>query len=104
MSVKQSWENQKKIIKATQIAFEMDQDIARSIRTMAAQEGLNPSDQIRKLIGLTYSPPKRPRLTVSLRPDDYAQLAEKYGMDVEDRLGIKHRMMQELVDLCQDKV
>lgn len=88
-------------VKATQIAFEMEQKIARHIREEAARVGLTPSDQIRKLIGLSYSSPKRPRLTVSLTEEDYAVLAKKYKMDAADVLGIKRKMIEELIRLIE---
>ena len=90
------WERQKKAIKATQSAFEMEQQVARTIRVKAAHEGLTPSDQIRKLLGLSYSAPKRPRLTVSLSPDDYAILGARYHIDPANTIAIKRRMMKEL--------
>lgn len=92
-----TWDKQKKAAKATQIAFEMEQRAARRVRELAAQEGLTPSDQIRKMVGLSYSPPKRPRLTVSLTQDDYTQLAKKYKLDEKDTLTIKRRIIDELL-------
>jgi hypothetical protein len=86
-------------IKATQVAFEMEQKVACHIRELAAREGLAPSDQIRKMIGLSYSPPKRPRLTVSLSEDDYVTLGKKYRLDATDALGIKRKMIQELITM-----
>lgn len=95
------WEKQKKAAKATQIAFELEQTVATHIRELAAQEGLTPSDQIRKLIGLSYSPPKRPRLTVSLTPEDYESLGKKYNIAPEETLKIKRQIMEELIEILQ---
>lgn len=83
---------QDKLAKATQIAFELEQNIALNIRTLAAQEGLTPSDQIRKLIGLSYSPPKRPRLTISLTAEDYEILGKKYKIDSVNTIEIKKEL------------
>jgi hypothetical protein len=96
------WSKISETIKATQVAFEMEQKLACHIRELAAREGLTPSDQIRKMIGLTYSPPKRPRLTVSLSEDDYVTLGKKYELDSADALGIKRRMMEELVKILDE--
>jgi hypothetical protein len=84
-------------VRATQVAFELEQKVACHIREQAARDGLAPSDQIRKLLGLSYAPPKRPRLTVSLSAADYITLGQKYQLDPSDTLGIKRRMMQELI-------
>jgi hypothetical protein len=88
-------------IKATQVAFEMEQKIARRVRELAVKEGLTPSDQIRKMVGLSYLPPKRPRLTVSLSEEDYVTLGKKYKLNPSDALGIKRRMMEELVKMIE---
>jgi hypothetical protein len=93
------WGELSETVKATQVAFEMEQKVACHIRELAAREGLTPSDQIRKMIGLTYSPPKRPRLTVSLSEEDYVVLAKKYALDPHDALSIKRKMMEELLKI-----
>jgi hypothetical protein len=93
--------SQAPLVKATQIAFEMEQEIANKIRMLAAHEGLTASDQIRKMVGLKYSSPKRPRLTISLNNDDYAVLAEKYSLPKEDMLGIKRKIVEELIQLIK---
>jgi len=91
------WEKQKQAVKATQIAFDLEQKAALHIREIAAREGLTPSDQIRKMIGLSYSLPKRPRLTVSLKPEDYEILGKKYKIDPKDTMAIKRRILEELI-------
>ena len=95
------WEKQKKVAKATQVAFDLEQKAALHIRELAAREGLTPSDQIRKMVGLSYSAPKRPRLTVSLKPEDYEILAKKYKLDAKDTLEIRRRIMDELITLIK---
>lgn len=96
------WNEQSKVIKATQVAFELEQKIAKQIQEMAASEGLTASSQIRKLVGLPYSPPKRPRLTVSLSKDDYKELGKKYDINPDDSLLIKRKIMQELIDFFDE--
>ena len=101
MPKKETWNKQHKAIKATQIAFELEQKVATHIQQMAVQEGLTASSQIRKLIGLSFSPPKRPRLTVSLSSEDYVVLGEKYKIDPSDTLAIKRKIMEELVAMVE---
>ncbi|MBT4921572.1 MAG: hypothetical protein HON23_00990 [Rickettsiales bacterium] len=88
---------QDKVVKATQIAFELEQKIAGHIRLLSAKEGLTASDQIRKLIGLSYSFPKRPRLTMSLTSDDYEILAKRYKIQPNETLEIKRQIIKELI-------
>ncbi len=105
MTKSSKWNKSDKAVKATQVAFELEQKVAQRIQELAAQQQLTPSSQIRKLLGLSYSPPKRPRLTVSLSADDYKILGEKYQIDMHDTLAIKRRIMEELIALhTQDKL
>ena len=86
-------------MKAVQVAFDMDEKIQLSIRKQALEAGLSPSDQIRDILGLPINKrPKRPRLTVSLALSDYQLLAEKYGLEAEQQLDIKRKLMEELID------
>ncbi|MEZ8382472.1 hypothetical protein [Vibrio splendidus] len=104
MAAPQKWNKNARAVKATQVAFELEQKVARKIHEMAAKDGLTPSSQIRKLVGLTYSPPKRPRLTISLSAEDYLTLGEKYEVDPEDRLEIKRRIIEELIQTLEPTI
>jgi len=97
------WKKSDKAVKAVQIAFEMENKVARRIKTSAAKNNLNPSDQIRKILGLTYNKPIRPRLTVSLTLDDYEILGEKYNIDASKTLEIKAKMIEELMEYSETK-
>ena len=97
------WEATKKAIKAVQVAFDLDEKFQYSIRRLALDKGVSPSDQIRQILGLkTAHRPKRPRLTVSLSEVDYAILAEKYGLSPDDQLEIKKHAMAELTHFIED--
>lgn len=98
------WQSSVKAIKAVQVAFDMDEKIQLSIRQEALAAGLSPSDQIRDILGLPINKrPKRPRLTVSLAPEDYRVLAEKYGLEADQQLEIKRKLMDELISHVSDK-
>lgn len=97
------WDQDKKTVKSVQIAFELEQNIAQKIQIMAAQDGLTPSSQIRKLIGLDYAPPKRPRLTLSLSAQDYDILAEKYHIQADDKIAIKRYILNDLMTITDKK-
>jgi hypothetical protein len=97
--IPEKWQSSVKAIKAVQVAFDMDEKIQLSIRKQALDAGLSPSDQIRDILGLPVNKrPKRPRLTVSLALSDYQLLAEKYGLEAEQQLDIKRRLMDELIE------
>ena len=97
--IPEKWQSSVKAMKAVQVAFDMDEKIQLSIRKQALDAGLSPSDQIRDILGLPINKrPKRPRLTVSLALSDYQLLAEKYGLEAEQQLDIKRKLMEELIE------
>ena len=97
--IPEKWQSSVKAAKATQVAFDMDEQIQMAIRRTALEAGISPSDQIRTMLGLTINKrPKRPRLTVSLSQEDYAVLAKKYNLMAEQQLEIKKKLMEELVN------
>ncbi|MER2494331.1 hypothetical protein ABS311_20855 [Catenovulum sediminis] len=102
-SDKAKWASSNKAIKAVQVAFDMDEKLQYVIRKEALDAGLGPSDQIRKILQLPVSKrPKRPRLTVSLSAEDYIELAKRYGLEAEDQLEIKKRVMDDLIKHASD--
>lgn len=102
--VPDKWQSSVKAMKATQVAFDMDEKVQLAIRKEALDEGLSPSDQIRQILGLpTNKRPKRPRLTVSLSPVDYELLANKYSLNPDQQLEIKRRLMDDLINHVHDK-
>ncbi len=95
----EKWQSSLKAVKAVQVAFDMDEKIQLAIRKQALEAGLSPSDQIRDILGLpTNKRPKRPRLTVSLSPEDYVLLAKKYQLSAEQQLEIKKKLMDDLIN------
>lgn len=91
------WQQSAKVVKAVQIAFDMDSKLQYSIRRSALDEGISPSEKIRDLLALTtHKKPKRPRLTVSLSADDYIQLGKRYNIPAENQLDIKKYVIEEL--------
>ena len=96
--IPEKWQTSVKAMKAVQVAFDMDEKVQFEIRKQALEAGLSPSDQIRSILGLpTNKRPKRPRLTVSLNQLDYEVLAEKYGLEADQQLEIKKRLMDDLI-------
>ncbi|AWB66795.1 hypothetical protein C2869_10305 [Saccharobesus litoralis] len=102
---KSKWESSRKAIKATQVAFDMDEKLQYVIRRSALDAGVGPPEQIRKILDLPINKrPKRPRLTVSLSVEDYHLLAERYGMAPEQQLEIKRRVMDELINYAKSEI
>ena len=102
--IPEKWQSSLKAVKAVQVAFDMDEKIQLAIRLEAITAGLSPSEQIRDILGLPINKrPKRPRLTVSLAPDDYEALAIKYDLKPDQQLDIKKKLMDELIDYVDKK-
>jgi hypothetical protein len=93
------WRGSDAALHAVQIAFDVESAVLEAIRHAAFENNLSNSDQIRHILGLPVSSrPKRPRLTVTLTPEDYETLGNRYGLAAEDRLAIKERVTWELID------
>jgi hypothetical protein len=99
------WRRSDEALKAVQVAFDVEAAVLEAVRCAAFENDLSSSDQIRKILGLATPRrhPKRPRLTVSLTPNDYDTLGQRYGLNAEDRLAIKERVTQELIDFARRK-
>ena len=96
------WSGSDDALRAVQVAFDVELAVMDAIRLAAFHNNLSTSDQIRKVLELPVSTrPKRPRLTVSLTAHDYGLLAQRYGLDEEDRLAIKEKVTQDLVRFTQ---
>ncbi|MCG8312795.1 MAG: hypothetical protein MI976_06215 [Pseudomonadales bacterium] len=101
--MKDKWQKEKQAIKATQVAFDIASEAQVIIKQQALAGNLNPPDQIRKILGLPYNKkPQRPRLTVTLKQEDFHLLAEKYGLDPEDHAAIKEKVSEELLSFAQN--
>jgi len=97
------WQQSAKVVKAVQIAFDMDSKLQYSIRRSALDEGISPSEKIRDLLELTtHKKPKRPRLTVSLSAEDYMQLGQRYNISSENQLDIKKCVIEELTKFASN--
>lgn len=91
------WTDSDKAIRATQVAFDVENEIIDTIKKEACHKGVAPSDMIRHIVGLSVTvKPLRPRLTMSLKEEDYNVLAEKYGLMPSERLAIKAQMVEEI--------
>ena len=96
------WQGSDAAIRAVQVAFDVETSVLEAVRCAAFEDNISPSDQIRKILGLaTASRPQRPRLTVTLTPVDYDVLGQKYVLNVEERLAIKERVTQELIQFTE---
>ncbi len=92
------WQGTEPALRAVQVAFDVEQAVMEAIRIAAFHENVSTSTQIRKVLGLPVAArPLRPRLTVTLDESDYTQLAARYGLAPDDRLGIKEAATRELM-------
>ncbi len=98
------WQKERATLKKLQIHFEFQQEVMRKIRYDAADARLNPSDIVRKILGLSYSKVQRPRLGLSFSQDELKQLAHRYGLDCLDEKQIKQRVMAEVNVLYQEEM
>jgi hypothetical protein len=98
------WQRERATLKKLQIHFEFQQEVMRKIRYDAADARLNPSDIVRKILGLSYSKIQRPRLGLSFSRAELEQLAHRYDLDYIDEKQIKQRVMAEVNTLYQKEL
>ncbi|MDO5693407.1 MAG: hypothetical protein Q4G70_13200 [Pseudomonadota bacterium] len=99
------WQGSDQALRAVQVAFDVEEAVMEAVRVAAFQANVSTSTQIRHVLGLPVPAerPKRPRLTVTLSGDDYALLAERYGLAPDDRLAIKEAATRELIAFVPSK-
>ncbi|MFL1468196.1 hypothetical protein [Marinobacter sp. HN1S83] len=91
------WSKEERAVQAMQMAFDLSNDIQRAFRVSAALQDMNTADMVRKVLQLPYRKNRaRPRLTVTLRDEDFDVLARKYNLAPEDRAAIRQRVAEEL--------
>ena len=96
--IPKKWENEIKAIKATQVAFDVGEQVQYVIRKEALDRNINPSDRIRQILGLKVSrKPKRLRLSISLSDEDLSYLAHSYQLETNDPVEVKRRAAEKLV-------
>lgn len=80
-----------------QVAFDASPSVFEAVRRAAFENNLSASDQVRQVLDLPLRHhPKRPRLTLSLTPEDCLTLGERYGLAAENLREIKTRAGDDL--------
>ncbi len=91
------WLESKAALKKIQMHFTFERKQQRAIRFEAIDDDINPSDVIRKILGLTYRQVQRPRITASLTQAEKETLAQQFGVDINDDAQLR-RLITEKVD------
>ncbi|MEZ0121682.1 MAG: hypothetical protein AB9Q22_02500 [Candidatus Reddybacter sp.] len=97
------WADEKRALKKVQMHFVFKEQLNKRIRHDAADENLNPSDIIRKIVGLPYQRIQRPRIGLSFNPDDLHNLSQRYQVPVDDEKTIKQRVLEEVTQCYQER-
>ncbi len=95
-SLKPKWQAELAALKKIQMHFDFQENLRKKVRLEAAEEDMNPSDVIRKIAGLSFSKIQRPRIGLSLTPEDLVYLAERYNLDPSDATSVKKRLLSEV--------
>ena len=96
------WQGSDTALRAVQVAFDVSEAVMEAVRVAAFKDHVSTSTEIRKVLGLPVGEkPTRPRLTVTLDAQDYALLAERFGLPADDRLAIKEAAPKALIAFHQ---
>lgn len=90
------WEKEKRALKKVQIHFAFQLEVIASIRHDAADSNINPSDIVRKIVGLPYKKIQRARIGLSFDNADLKYLAKRYGLEDTDEKEVKRKVMEEV--------
>ena len=90
------WPAERKALKKIQVHFTFQEQLNKTIRHEAVDLNINPSDVVRKVVGLNYQRIQRPRIGLSFSKDEIQQLANKYKVESDDEKEIKKRVMEEV--------
>jgi len=93
------WQPERDALKKIQFHFDMQVRQIQHLRVQAAHSDMNPSDYVRKVVGLAYRTLDRPRVSLSFSHDDLAFLAKRYGVDLSDAATIRKRVKQEVEEI-----
>jgi hypothetical protein len=97
------WSVETKALKKVQIHFSLKERLTKLIRHDAAEDNINPSDIIRKIVGLNYQRIQRPRIGLSFHQEDLEYLSKRYKLDLTSEKEIRQRVMEEINLYYHDK-
>lgn len=97
-NTKDKWLRQEQAVRATQMAFDLSSEVQKSIKKQAIDQELTPSDMIRKILTLEVKSKKtRQRLSFNLNDEEIALLAERFGVDADDKRAVKQQVAELLI-------
>lgn len=95
---KDKWLRQEQAVRATQMAFDLSSEVQKSIKKQAIDQELTPSDMIRKILALEVKSKKtRQRLSFNLNDEEITLLAERFGVEIDDKRAVKQRVAELLI-------
>jgi hypothetical protein len=90
--------------KTKQVAIDLSANGRKKIIVEAALDDMAPSEKAREFIGLKVETRKaQPKLILRFSEEDYLFLADKYGIDPEDKLTIRDRVSDEITAQYPDE-
>ncbi|TMP31561.1 hypothetical protein CWB99_04730 [Pseudoalteromonas rubra] len=93
------WQRQERALRATQMAFDLTTEVQKSLKKQAIDEELTPSDMIRKILDLEVKSKKtRQRLSFNLTDEEIALLAQRFGVDPNDKRAVKQQVASLLIN------
>lgn len=101
---KAKWQRQEQAVRATQMAFDLSSEVQKSIKKQAIDAELTPSDMIRKILDLEVKSKKtRQRLSFNLNDEEIALLAQRFGVDAEDKRAVKQQVAEILIGYSKSR-
>jgi len=90
------WQAEAQVLKKMQLHFTFSPQIFRQVKLDAADENINTSDVLRKILGLNHEKSVRPRIGLSFTPEELDLLAKRYSLSISDTKAIRQKVVDEV--------
>lgn len=86
-----------------QLSFDLNDELMAKIKEIAIRDGISPNDVVRRSIGLSVNPPKRPRISLSMTSNELEQVSKNLKLDPENTSELKKSIKNALEKECESK-
>lgn len=81
-----------------QLSFDLNDSLMAKIKSVSIRDGISPNDVVRRVMGLDVSPPKRPRISLSMTHKELIKVSEDMDIDPENSGQLK-KNIKKLIEL-----
>lgn len=84
-----------------QLSFDLNEDLMAKVKAIAIRDGISPNDVVRRAIGLDVTPPKRPRISLTMTMDELDKVSSEMNLDPENSSQLKRVIKEAIASECE---